>query len=322
MKIITLILNKIIGKAHYMNLTKFFTVTFITVNLLIIVVSFILFILQIDCLNENLMTYSSQLNNWLYNYILQDEQDLTHFTKREDLNNNNLNHDFSDSVLNQEFIVDQNKTEAEYSNNHKAEDINDNKDSKTESNNKYKNHYIIGIAISLVVIGILWYYLQATSVNVVDTSDTSSTISSSSDATIVASEASSALSTSSTETLLNQTYSQLYFNITNFRNALESMSYQQLYPYIPNFGNGYNFSIDYQLLNFLRERVEAETLDFNRLFSVLGEAPINIFRNNTNFAIFNTLWQPSDAYPTYLSFVNHICDEYAEFQMLVELGID
>lgn len=268
------------------------------------------------------MTYSSQLNNWLYNYILQDEQDLTHFTKREDLNNNNLNHDFSDSVLNQEFIVDQNKTEAEYSNNHKAEDINDNKDSKTESNNKYKNHYIIGIAISLVVIGILWYYLQATSVNVVDTSDTSSTISSSSDATIVASEASSALSTSSTETLLNQTYSQLYFNITNFRNALESMSYQQLYPYIPNFGNGYNFSIDYQLLNFLRERVEAETLDFNRLFSVLGEAPINIFRNNTNFAIFNTLWQPSDAYPTYLSFVNHICDEYAEFQMLVELGID
>jgi len=28
------------------------------------------------------------------------------------------------------------------------------------------------------------------------------------------------------------------------------MSYQQLYPYTPNFGNGYNFSIDYQLLNF------------------------------------------------------------------------
>jgi len=55
------------------------------------------------------------------------------------------------------------------------------------------------------------------------------------------------------------------------------MSYQQLYSYIPNFRNGYNFSIDYQLLNFLRERVEAETLDFNRLFSVLGEAPISFF---------------------------------------------
>ena len=151
---------------------------------------------------------------------------------------------------------------------------------------------------------------------------TACVLSSSSNVIIVALEVLSALSISFTKTLLNQTYSQLYFNITNFRNALESMPYQQLYPYISNFGNSYNFSIDYQLLNFLRKRVEAETLDFNRLFSVLGEAPINIFRNNTNFAIFNTLWQPSNTYPTYLSFVNHICDEYAEYQMLVELCID
>lgn len=286
----------------------YFNFDFISTSLLVL-------LSNIEFLIDNFYTYSNNVINWLVADTSQIEEDIDIL----DIEDNYLNPD----ELNEEssLRVDTKTEDLEHQKSQK-EDLIDKKDYKPF----YKDPYIIGlgIVICLIILDVISLYnfsLQNIPDNIPDNiSDSSSALSSS--PTIVGSDISN-LSTSSVNTLINQTvrvYNQTLFNYDTFITALQEMSYHDLSHFLPYLG--YDSGLDREMLRYLVDNVETNTLDFHELFTVMGEAPLNIFRNYGNSIVFNSIWTPTEDFPNYTSFVNYILQEYVNYVNYVELDID
>jgi len=98
-----------------------------------------------------------------------------------------------------------------------------------------------------------------------------------------------------------------------FRDALLNLSTENMMDYIPYIGN--DISFDLLLLDYLKSQVEANTLDLALIYEKLGSTPRDIFYNDLNNIIYNSMWLPSDMYPTYDSFSTDMIQRFIKFEL-------
>lgn len=183
----------------------------------------------------------------------------------------------------------------------------------------YKDPYIIGataLILTSCIASILILYLGSTNTIAEDISDSASSIASASEVSpAIAQEAFRKWTiTAVTFVLKNSIWGYgMWTEMSNFRQALELMTSSDLLPYLSHLG--INFSIDFEMVRFLRDAAEMNTVDFDRLFSVMGKAPLNAFNNYLHNIFFHTTWVPSKMYPSYNSFVADIVEQYNNYSI-------
>lgn len=164
---------------------------------------------------------------------------------------------------------------------------------EAESNNKndskalYKNPYVIVGIISLICFGVLVWYIG----NIQDdSSDTASACSS----TLIGTDWSATSTvyynginhTTPFVPLINfvldNTYDPLFF-----RHALYNLGHYDITEYLPKLGT--YFTLDIEMLNFLRTQIESNTLNLTVLTDEIGESYLRIFNSGLNSILFDRL---------------------------------